>query len=106
VGVVLTDVLPAGVTFVSVSQGSLDPTSRVVSARLGTLDRGATATVRLVVKATAVGTITNTIVVTDDVADPSSANDRIQVGTTIAAPRGGTTIAAVPPTADTTPRPW
>src|SRR5262249_44653465 len=63
---------------------------------------GASATVRLVVRATSVGTITNTIVVTADVADPSSANNRIQVVTSIAAPPSGPTTTAAPPSGITT----
>lgn len=61
--VVVIDELPEGVVFVSAdeSQGDCDEQpGRVVECELGNLDRGATATVDILVRAEEAGTITNT----------------------------------------------
>ncbi|MFN2595685.1 MAG: hypothetical protein ABR563_00585, partial [Pyrinomonadaceae bacterium] len=80
-GVVLTDALPASMTFVSAttSQGSLVTppvgSTGVVTANLGALATGATATVTITVQSTASGLQTNTASVTGNEGDPNSANN-------------------------------
>jgi uncharacterized repeat protein (TIGR01451 family) len=63
-GVTLTDVLPSNVTFVSAttSQGTTTGTG-TVTCNFGSLANGASATLTLVVKTKALGTITNTVTV-------------------------------------------
>ncbi|MBZ5699305.1 MAG: Ig-like domain repeat protein [Acidobacteriia bacterium] len=75
-GVVFTDVLPTGVTFVSATpdQGSCSGTA-TISCILGSLANGASTTVTLVVTATTQGTITNTATVSASTADPNPANN-------------------------------
>ena len=76
-GVVLTDVLPAGVTFVSAtpSSGTCSGTSTVTCA-LGIFPSGATATVDISVTVpNSSGTITNTATVAAATADPNLANN-------------------------------
>lgn len=90
--VVVTDTLPAGVTFVSAvpSQGSCNPpVGNVVTCNLGTLNAGASATITIVVTPTVPGTITNTAEVSSDTADPNPNNNTGQQGTTIEGPLGG-----------------
>ena len=89
--VTLTDSLPAGATFVSatLSQGTYTPpTSGTLTALLGTLDSGASATVQIVVQPTAVGTLVETATVGSDQADPTPSNNSATVSTTV--------IAAIP----------
>lgn len=87
--VVLTDVLPAGVTFVSVtpSQGTAANASGTVTANLGTINAGGTATVTLIVSvpsSTAAGTsISNTATVTSSYIDTNAANNTSTVATTV-----------------------
>lgn len=79
--VVLTDTLPASMTFVSATttQGSLVTPSigstGVVTANLGSLAVNAQATVTVTVKATQAGTVTSTASVSADETDPSTANN-------------------------------
>jgi uncharacterized repeat protein (TIGR01451 family) len=76
-GVVVTDVLPAGVTFVSAtpSSGTCSGTSTVTCA-LGIFPSGATATVDIVVTAPNVsGTISNTATVAAATTDPDLTNN-------------------------------
>jgi uncharacterized repeat protein (TIGR01451 family) len=69
-GVALTDTLPASMTFVSAttSQGSLVTppvgSTGTVTANIGTLAPGATATVTITAKSTAAGTVTNSATAT------------------------------------------
>jgi uncharacterized repeat protein (TIGR01451 family) len=75
--VAMTDVLPAGTTFVSAmpSQGSCSGTS-TVSCALGTLANGGGATINLVVKAPSTpGAVSNTATVSATEADPNPANN-------------------------------
>jgi Domain of unknown function DUF11 len=62
--VIVTDPLPASLTFISVtsSEGSCTGTA-TVRCDLGTLDAGRTATITLVARVTADGSITNTVTV-------------------------------------------
>jgi uncharacterized repeat protein (TIGR01451 family) len=83
--VVVTDTLPASVTFVSAtpSQGSCGQAAGVVTCNLGTLGNGATATISIVVRPTQAGIITNTAVVSTSTPDPDAANDTSSVNTSI-----------------------
>jgi len=76
-GVVLTDTLPAGVTYVSAnsSQGGCSQLSGVVTCNLGSLSSGAVASASIVVSPITTGPITNTASVTANETDPNSAND-------------------------------
>ncbi|MEO8431172.1 MAG: DUF11 domain-containing protein [Acidobacteriota bacterium] len=75
-GVTVTDVLPAGLQFISAtpSQGTCSGTSTVVCA-LGTLGSGASATVVLSVRATTPGPVSNTARVRGNEPDPFPSND-------------------------------
>ena len=76
-GVVVADQLPPTVTFVSAtsSQGTCSQASGVVTCPVGTMTSGATVTITIVVRPTAVGTIGNTATVISQVADPNPANN-------------------------------
>jgi uncharacterized repeat protein (TIGR01451 family) len=85
-GVTLTDVLPAGVTFVSAtpSSGTCSGTS-TVTCKLGIFPSGATATVDIVVTApNAAGTLTNTATVAAATTDPNLSNNTATQMTTVA----------------------
>ncbi|HYS54128.1 MAG TPA: DUF11 domain-containing protein, partial [Thermoanaerobaculia bacterium] len=76
-GVTVVDTLPAGSTFVSStpSQGSCTGTS-TVTCNLGTLANGGTATIALVITASATpGMLSNTATVSSAVSDPNPANN-------------------------------
>jgi uncharacterized repeat protein (TIGR01451 family) len=75
-GVIVTDNIPAGATFVSAtpSQGSCSGTS-TVTCTLGTINSGASATIALVVRPTADGPLSNTATVTATPPDANPAND-------------------------------
>jgi uncharacterized repeat protein (TIGR01451 family) len=89
-GVVLSDPLPAGLTFISAvaTQGSCTGTS-VVNCSLGTLTSGVSATVTITVSPTSVGTPANQAAVTSAVADPNSANNVATIVVTVVAQSGG-----------------
>ncbi len=74
-GVTVTDVLPAGLTFVSAtpSQGTCTGTT-TVTCNLGTLANGANTSVTLTATATALGSITNTAAVTENEKNSTPAN--------------------------------
>jgi uncharacterized repeat protein (TIGR01451 family) len=77
-GVSLADPLPANVTFVSAtaSQGNC---SAAVNCTIGNLASGATATVTLVVRPTAFGTVTNVATVSAAQTDPIATNNTASV---------------------------
>lgn len=83
--VVVTDTLPAGVTFVSkqTSQGSCTRSGRTVTCNLGNLSKGATAKVILVVKPTTPGTITNAAKVSRYEIDPNAGNNKVTLQTVV-----------------------
>jgi uncharacterized repeat protein (TIGR01451 family) len=99
-GVVVTDALPAGLTFVSAtaSRGSFDPTGGAWT--VGTLASGSSATLRVVVRIDAAGPITNSAEVTaSSAADPDSTPGN--ASTTEDDDAGATlTATATPTTAD------
>jgi uncharacterized repeat protein (TIGR01451 family) len=74
--VTVTDILPAGATFVSAtpSQGSCSGTT-TVTCTLGTLANGASATITLIVRPTAPGPLSNTATVSSTTADPTPGNN-------------------------------
>ena len=75
--VVLTDTLPAGVSFVSATstQGSCSQAGGTVTCNLGNINSGGSATVTIVITATTPGTITNTASVTATQFDPNTGNN-------------------------------
>jgi uncharacterized repeat protein (TIGR01451 family) len=82
----VTDVLPAGLTYVSAtpSQGSCSQLAGTVTCSLGTVAPGATPTVAIVATATGSGSVTNTASVSSTTSDPSSANNSDTEDTAIA----------------------
>ena len=72
--VVVTDTLPATVTFVSATGGGVN-NSGVVSWSLGTLASGQVSNVTVTVTAPASGTLTNTASVSSPTGDPNSTNN-------------------------------
>lgn len=86
-GVVATDILPIGVSHVSssVSQGSVSEASGTVTANLGTLASGSSATITISVTADddVVGAITNNASVTSDQFDVVSSNNSTSEETTV-----------------------
>lgn len=78
-GVIVTDTLPAGVTFDSAtpSQGSASEAGGVVTANLGALAAGASATITIIVDVppSATGTLTNTAQVTGNETETNAANN-------------------------------
>jgi uncharacterized repeat protein (TIGR01451 family) len=83
-GAIVTDTLSSGVTFVSssASQGTCSGTS-TVSCKLGTLAKGATARVTILVTPTAAGGIRNTARVTGTETDPTPATNAATAVTTV-----------------------
>ena len=88
-GVVVTDTLPSGVTFVSSSQATCTHSAGVVTCQPVSLSPGASASVAIVVRPNSPGSLANTATVTSTSADPDSGNN---VATTT------TTVVAVVPT--------
>ena len=86
-GVVVSDTLPAGVTFIQAapSQGACSSTT-TVTCNLGSLTNGATATVKLYVIPTAAGVLSNTASVTGTNSDPNNANNQATESTTVNLP--------------------
>ena len=84
-GVIVTDTLPATVTFVSAtpSQGSCVQDSGVVTCELGTIGSGNSATIDIVVRPTQAGLITNTASVAATTGDANVANNTSSVDTSI-----------------------
>jgi uncharacterized repeat protein (TIGR01451 family) len=87
-GVVLTDTLPAGVTFVSATStlgGPVTDANGVVTANIGTLPNGASDTVVIVVTPTAAAaaTITNSATVTTQSTDTNLSNNSQSLNTSV-----------------------
>jgi uncharacterized repeat protein (TIGR01451 family) len=84
-GVTLTDTLPASITLVSAtaSQGSCIASGGTVDCDLGTLAGGGSATVTIVVRPTATGTLTNSVAVTSAETDANPANNTDSEDTTV-----------------------
>jgi uncharacterized repeat protein (TIGR01451 family) len=82
--VTLTDTLPSSVDFVSVTPAnSCTEAGGVVTCDLGTLASGGNATVTIVVKPTATGTIANTVTVTSTETDDNPDNNTDSEETTV-----------------------
>jgi uncharacterized repeat protein (TIGR01451 family)/CSLREA domain-containing protein len=86
----VTDTLASGTTFVSASasQGSCGESSGVVLCNLQDLTGGATATATIIVKVatSTTGSVTNSVSVTSNTADPVSSNNSASVTTAVNAP--------------------
>lgn len=87
-GVVVTNVLPDGVTFVSAtaSQGTCTRSGGVVTCNLGVVPGGTNATVSIVVVPVAGGMITNVATVSRTEVDPLPANNSATTVTTVQVP--------------------
>jgi hypothetical protein len=103
-GTVLTDTLPAGTVFqsVAVSQGTASTAGGTVTANLGTVPAGGTATVTVVVRIPP-GTpdrlpLTNAASVASSTPDPNPANNSAAVTDTVVAP---TTVCVFDPSSAT-----
>jgi uncharacterized repeat protein (TIGR01451 family) len=85
--VVVTDVLPAGIGFVSCSpsQGTYTQEFGTVTCRLGTLANGGRATMTIVAAPTLVGVFTNEVSAQTDDTDTNTANNRASAVTTVSA---------------------
>ncbi len=90
--VTLIDNLPAGATLVSAtsSTGSVDTTTNSGEAdvKLGSLASGASATVTIVLKPTAYGTLSNSVSINSDSIDPSYDNNYASVDTPVVGSSG------------------
>ena len=88
-GVTVSDTLPAGVTYTSATatQGTASFANGVVTASLGNLAYGATATTTIIVtvNAATTGSIVNTATVTGNQTDPNLANNTSTVTTPVTA---------------------
>ena len=84
-GVVVTDVLPAGINFVSAasSQGSCSNNAGTVTCNVGSLAAKATATITLTVSASAAGSITNMASVKANESDSNLTNNQASALVTI-----------------------
>jgi uncharacterized repeat protein (TIGR01451 family) len=86
--VVMTDTIPAGVTFISATPNQGSPCTlagNTVACNLGSLANGISASVTIKVTPTAAGVINNTARVTGNPADPNPANNTITIPTTVIA---------------------
>lgn len=94
----LSDTLPAGVTFVSVSTtlGSCSFSAGTVRCAFGTMSLRESATVTIVVRVDQAGTIVNSAGVSTSVSDPNVANN--QVATAVTTAQGPFTPPATPET--------
>ena len=81
-GVVLTDRLPSGVTFLSASTGCAR-SGAIVTCAIGNLPNGPGRVFTIIVRPTTPGTITNTVSVTGNESDPSTANNTAAEVTTV-----------------------
>jgi len=101
-GVVLTDVLPANVTFVSAtsSQGSCSLNGGTVVCNIGALGGNAGATATIVVRPTAVGSLTNVFTVSSASTDGNAANNVATVVSTVVEPAAAFAAAGAQLTAE------
>ncbi len=84
-GVVLNNTLPQGATFISAlsTQGTTSTSNGVVTASIGTLSFGQSATLTLVATPTITGTAVNTATASADQSDPDSQNNTATTSTTV-----------------------
>jgi uncharacterized repeat protein (TIGR01451 family) len=83
-GVIVTDVLPGSITFMSASpsQGTCSGTT-TVTCSLGTIMNSMTASVEILVVTSGTGTITNSASVTSDASDPVPGNNSATLDTSV-----------------------
>jgi uncharacterized repeat protein (TIGR01451 family) len=104
-GVMLTDTLPAGATFVSASDGctaAADPNNAavtVVTCAVGTLDRQGVDR-QIVVRAPAGNVLTNRVTIRGDLPDPNPANNTATVVSRGTATADLSVVLTLPPTVD------
>jgi uncharacterized repeat protein (TIGR01451 family) len=86
--VVLTDTLPAGVTFnfATITQGSCGIAFPLIVCQHGPINPGNSVTLTIRVTPHSPGTFTNTVEVTSDTADPNPANNTDSETTTVVSP--------------------
>jgi uncharacterized repeat protein (TIGR01451 family) len=86
--VTVADPLPAGTSFVSVSttQGTCTNSNGLIQCSLGTLPKGASVTITLVVKATRAGVVTNEVTVVGKEPESNTANNRASATTLVPTP--------------------
>jgi uncharacterized repeat protein (TIGR01451 family) len=87
-GVTVSNALPAGVSFVSasVSQGTVSNAGPVVTAHLGSMAAGGTATISIKVAAIVASTVTDTAAVMGNESELDLSNNRATVVATVIAP--------------------
>lgn len=98
-GVVITDTLPAGATFVAASGGGTLAGTVVTWPTIGTLAPGGTASVTITLRAADGGTLLNVAAVTGAEADPVPANNRATATTTVNAAADLAVVKTGPATA-------
>jgi virginiamycin B lyase len=81
-GVMLTDTLPAGVSFISAS-GGVAPVNGVVTFTIGTLAAGSSASFAVIVTPTGAGMLTNAAAASMDQTDPTPADNSITLPTNV-----------------------
>jgi uncharacterized repeat protein (TIGR01451 family) len=82
-GVVLSDTLPVSATLVSATPSQGTCTSPLSTCAIGNLASGASATVLVVLKPTAAGTVTNSATVSANENDPNPANNSASASATV-----------------------
>jgi len=99
-GVTVTDNVPANVTFVSATGSGVVTCTQVggvITCNVGTLASGASASATVVVRTTALGTVTNTASVTTAVTDPTPGNNSATATTAVSvAPATDFSLTLVP----------
>lgn len=87
-GVTLTDLLPAGLSFVgaNASQGSVSESGGVITADLGTIPNGETASIVITVIPHELGTVVNSVTVEAFQIDDTPENNSASTSTTVIAP--------------------
>lgn len=95
---VVTDTLPAGVTFVSVagpSGSSCSQAGGTVQCNLGNLGNGASAAITITVTPTATGSLSNTATVTTTAGETNPNNNTVTIATTVNDPSGQATTTTL-----------
>ncbi|GAB4424824.1 MAG: hypothetical protein Fur0044_22880 [Anaerolineae bacterium] len=84
-GVIMTDTLPAGVTFAAASTGCSNASNIVTCSNLGNVSSGGaiTASIRVTVASSILGTLTNTATVTSNQPDSNTTNNTVTATTTV-----------------------
>ncbi len=96
-GVILTDTLPENATFISsaASQGVVSVSGNTLTADIGTLARGANATIVITVRPNAPGRFTNVATARGAQVDPNGLNNTSTLVTTVAAPDADVSVSGV-----------